>query len=62
MRGVACLDKDALGVGTGHAVHAVEGELEVRAAQQVGEAVEVVDAPQQPQVVLHLIDDLSQRQ
>ncbi len=28
------LDKDAFGVGAGHAVHAIKGKLEVRAAQQ----------------------------
>ena len=39
-------------------MHGVESELKVGPAQQVGEAVEVVDAPQQPQVVLHLINHL----
>ena len=56
-----CRDKDALGVRAGYAVHAIECEPEVRAAQQVGQTAEVIDAPQQPQVVLHLIDNLSTR-
>jgi hypothetical protein len=56
----ACLDEDALGVWARHAMHAVECELEVWAAQQVRQAVEVVYAPQQLQVVLHLINDLPQ--
>ena len=53
------LHKDALGVGASDAMHGVKGELEVGAAQQMRQAVEVIDAPQHPQVVLHLIDDLS---
>lgn len=54
----ACLDEDALGVGARHAMHAIECKFEIGATQQVRQAVEVVYAPQQLQVVLHLINDL----
>lgn len=57
----ADLHKDALGVGAGHAMHAIEGKLEVWAAQQRRQGAEVVDLPQQFQVVLHLINDLAPR-
>lgn len=53
--GAAYLNKDTFGVGAGHSMHSIKGELEVGLVQQRLEAIKVKDGTQQLQVVLHWI-------
>ena len=51
--GAAYLNKDTFGIGAGHSMHSIKGELEVGLVQQRLEAIKVKDGTQQLQVVLH---------
>ena len=50
---MAYLDKNTLCIGTGDAVHGIEGEPEVGLVQQRLKAVKVKDGAQQLQIILH---------